>query len=129
MVMVFSATFNNISVRLVEETGVPRENHRPAASHWPTLSHNVVSCAPHHERIVVMGTDCIGSCKSNYHSIMTTTPPFWMYNKRLLLSSNRHWIAVFGQIYNRNLIKSVENLSHKIFRGKWKKFLSSIYAF
>ena len=71
--------------------------------------------------IVVMGTDCIGSCKSNYHLIMTTTPPFWIYNKRLLLSFNRHWIAVFGQIYNRNLIKSVENLSHKIFRGKWKK--------
>jgi hypothetical protein len=47
--MVFKATFNNISVTLwqsvllVEETGVPRENHRPAASHWQTLSHNVVS--------------------------------------------------------------------------------------
>ena len=39
VVMVFNATFNNISliswwsVLLVEETGVPRENHRPAASH------------------------------------------------------------------------------------------------
>jgi hypothetical protein len=38
-VMVFIATFNNISailwqsVLLVEEIGVPRENHRPAASH------------------------------------------------------------------------------------------------
>ena len=36
--MVFNATFNNISViswrsvLLVEETGVPEENHRPAAS-------------------------------------------------------------------------------------------------
>ena len=40
--MVFNATFNNISViswlsvLLVEETGVPRENHRPVASHWQT---------------------------------------------------------------------------------------------
>ena len=39
VVMVFNATFNNISaiswwsVLLVDETGVPRENHRPAASH------------------------------------------------------------------------------------------------
>jgi hypothetical protein len=33
--MVLSATFNNISVLLVEETGVPGENHRPAASHCP----------------------------------------------------------------------------------------------
>jgi hypothetical protein len=38
-VMVFIATFNNISailwwsVLLVEETGVPVENYRPASSH------------------------------------------------------------------------------------------------
>jgi hypothetical protein len=31
--MVFNATFNNISVLLVEETRGPGENHRPAASH------------------------------------------------------------------------------------------------
>ena len=29
-------------VLLVEETGGPGENHRPVASHWQTLSHNVV---------------------------------------------------------------------------------------
>jgi hypothetical protein len=40
-VMVFNATLNNISVLLVGETGVPGDNHRPAASHWQTLSHNV----------------------------------------------------------------------------------------
>jgi hypothetical protein len=34
--MVFNATFNNISVILVKETEVPRENHRPVASHWQT---------------------------------------------------------------------------------------------
>ena len=44
--MVFNVTFNNISatscwsVLLVEETGVSGENHRPAASHSQTLSHN-----------------------------------------------------------------------------------------
>jgi hypothetical protein len=48
--MVFNATFNNISdiscrsALLVEETGLPGENHRPAARHWQTWSHNVVSC-------------------------------------------------------------------------------------
>jgi cyanate permease len=30
------------SVVLVEETGWPGENHRPVASHWQTLSHNIV---------------------------------------------------------------------------------------
>jgi len=54
--MVFNATFNNISViswwsvLLVEETGVPGENHQTVASHWKTLSHNVVSSKPCHER-------------------------------------------------------------------------------
>ena len=48
----FNATFNNISVLslrsilLVEETGVSGENHRTAASHGQTLSHNVVSSTP-----------------------------------------------------------------------------------
>jgi hypothetical protein len=37
------------SVLLVEETGVPGENHRPVASHLQTLSHNVVSNTPRHE--------------------------------------------------------------------------------
>jgi len=50
-VMVFNATFNHISVilwrsvLLAEETGVPREKHRSVASHWQTLSHNVVHLA------------------------------------------------------------------------------------
>ena len=52
-VMEFNATFNNISVislrsvLLVEETW---KNHWPVASHWQTLSHNVVSSTPRHER-------------------------------------------------------------------------------
>ena len=55
MVIVFKATFNNSSiiswwpVLLVDETGVPGENHQPVASHWQTLSHNVVSSTPRHE--------------------------------------------------------------------------------
>ncbi len=54
--VVFNATFNNIlviywrSVLLVEKTAVPRENHRPAAIHWQTLSHKVASSTPRHER-------------------------------------------------------------------------------
>jgi hypothetical protein len=49
--MVLNATFNNISiiswrsVLLVGDTGGPGENHRPVASHWQTLSHNVVHLA------------------------------------------------------------------------------------
>ena len=52
--MVLNATFYNISViswrsvLLLEETGVPGENHRPVASPCQTLSHNVVSSTPRH---------------------------------------------------------------------------------
>jgi hypothetical protein len=54
--MAFYLTFNNISViswrsvLLVEETGIPGENHRPVACHRKTLSHNVVSSTPRHKR-------------------------------------------------------------------------------
>ena len=34
------------SVLYVVETGLPGENHWPVASHWQTLSHNVVSSTP-----------------------------------------------------------------------------------
>jgi hypothetical protein len=76
--MVFNATFNNISViswrsvLFVEETGVPGENHRPVASHWQTLSHDVVHLALigiRTHNISVIGTDRTGSCKSNYYTI------------------------------------------------------------
>ena len=82
--MVFNTTFNNISViswrsvLLVEETGGPGENHWPVASHWQTWSHNVVHLVLIRFELttsVMIGTDCIGSCKSNYHAIMATTAP------------------------------------------------------
>jgi hypothetical protein len=50
--MVFNVTFSNISaiswqsVLLVEETGVPGENHRPVTSHQQPSSHNVLSSIP-----------------------------------------------------------------------------------
>jgi hypothetical protein len=30
----------------MEETGEPGENHWPVASHWQTISHNIVSSTP-----------------------------------------------------------------------------------
>ena len=34
------------SVLLTEETRIPTENHRPVASHWQNLSHNIVLSTP-----------------------------------------------------------------------------------
>ena len=79
-VMVFNATFNNISViswqsaLLVEETRVPGENHRPVASHWQTWSHNFASSTPSPwtgfelTTLVVIGADC--TCSSKYNTFI-----------------------------------------------------------
>jgi hypothetical protein len=92
--MVFNTTFNNFSVilwwsvLLVEETGVPGENHQPVASHWQTLSHNVVSvylawAEFELTTLVVIGSVCISNCKSNYHTITTTTPTSPLPQKKI----------------------------------------------
>ena len=120
--MVLKATFNNISciswrsVLLAEETGVPRENHRHAACHWQTLSHNVVSSTPRHERgsnstSVVIGPDCTGRGKSNYYTITTTTAPYTKYD---ILSCN-HYICCTIKLFllllmpNINCLRQVED--------------------
>jgi len=79
---VFNATFNNISViskrsvLLVEETGVPEK----------TIDLSQVTDKLYHTTLVVIGTDCTGSCKSNYHTITTMTAPIKMYMVKYLLS-------------------------------------------
>jgi len=80
--MVFNATFNNISViswrsvSLVEETGVPGENRRPAASHRQT----VVSWTPRHERdsnSQLMWREApIAHIVVNPTTVTTTTTPY-----------------------------------------------------
>ena len=94
---VFSDTFNNISLIswwsvLVEKTRVPRENYRPAASHWQTLSHNALSSTTSPwagfelTTLMVIGIDCICSCNSNYHTI--TMVWIFRYQKIYILVSD-----------------------------------------
>jgi hypothetical protein len=83
--MVFNASFNNISITtwrsvlFVEETGVTGENHQADAR--PNLYH-IMLCRVHLTwagfeltALVAMGIKYIGSCKSNYHTLTTTTAP------------------------------------------------------
>ena len=96
--------FNNISViswrsvLLVEETGVPRENHRPAASNWQTLSHNVVSSKAHLSGIrtlEVIATDCISSCKSNHYTTTMTPYDFYVTKKYIMYKVQDYESAIY----------------------------------
>ena len=118
-VMVLNATFNYISaiswqsVLLVEETGVPRENHRPAATHWQTLLHNAVSSTSRlrgirTHNVVVICTDWIGSSKPNYHTI--TTIPCYITTIHLRHISVKHIEDCYNcVIYQVLLLKKTAN--------------------
>ena len=83
-----STIFQWQSVLLVEETGVPRENHWSVTSHWQTLSH-IKLCRVHLiwagfelTTLVVIGTDCVASYKSNYHMITATMTPIILASEK-----------------------------------------------
>ena len=93
----FNTTFKNISVisypvLFMEETGVSGETHRPVASHWQTLSHNVIHISLIEIRTtsVVMSTHCIGSCISNSHMITATTVPVDVMIYLTIVLSDNH---------------------------------------
>ena len=88
MVMTFNATFNNISVLMVQETGVSVENHRPVASHWQTLSHNVVSSTPR-----LSGT--------RTHNV--SSDRHWLHNF-LILTYSQYLATILFIIYDIHII-------------------------
>jgi hypothetical protein len=99
-VMVLNATFNNIlaiswrSVLLAEETRVPGKN----PTDLPQVTVKQMLYRVHLAwvgfqltTLVVIGTDCIDSCKSNYHAITTTTAPQAQYDKRAGIAMLYTW--------------------------------------
>ena len=101
--MVFNTTFNYISViswhsvLLVEETGVQSEPPTCPKSltnyHIMLYQVQIAITGLELTTLVVIGSDCISSCKSNYHTIMTTTAPgIWrmsQYSLPVLLISEK----------------------------------------
>ena len=78
----FNATFNNVSViswqsvLLVEETGGPEKTidlPQVASKLYHIMLYTSPSTRFELTASVVISTDCIGSCKFNYHAIMPTT--------------------------------------------------------
>ena len=82
--MLFNAIFNSISiiswwsVLLVQETGVPGEQPQVADKLYHIMLYwvNLVWAWFELSTLVMIGTNCTGSCKSNYHTITSPTAPF-----------------------------------------------------
>ena len=85
--MVFNATFNNMSViswrsaLLVEETGGPGENHRFVSDKL----YHIMLCTSPWPRFELTTSGVIGD-KSNYHTIMATTAPLNYLREWMLVS-------------------------------------------
>ena len=81
------------SVLLVEEIRVPRENHWPVTNHGQTFSVGLVLTTS----VVI----CTGSCKSNYHTIMTMADPKWtfIFFKGLNITSTWQLLSQFDKFW------------------------------
>ena len=115
--MVFNVTFNNISViswrsvLLVEET-------TDLSQVTDKLYHIMLYTSPWSRfkltTSVVIGTDCIGSCKSNYHTITATTDPFFwrrVKNDNLVLSFTYHISLCTSVLFFLTNIRVIYRLS------------------
>jgi len=92
--------FSAGSVLLMEETGVSGENQWPAVSHWQIILYREHLTWAGFELVttlLVIGTDCIGSYKSNYHMIMTTTVPNKLKHASYMTKTSTHRDYVNGE--------------------------------
>ena len=134
--MVFNATFNKISViswRLVLLVGTKPEDPEKTIdlSHITDKLHHIIVYTSLWSRFelttsVVICTDCIGSCISNYHTITATTVP------------SRNWdasykISVDSQLINtsikyRNYIANKKNTFDDVILNELSVRISVILA-
>ena len=85
--MVFNVTFNNISAKMyivaISFIGEgnqstwrkPLNCRKSLTNFYHIMLYQVARVGFELITLVVIGTDCIDSCKSNYHMITTTTAP------------------------------------------------------
>ena len=105
-VMVFNATFNNISAILWQSIfigGGHRSTRRKPPTCCKSLTNFITYCCIEYTSpwvgfqlttFVVIGTDCTGSCKSNYHTLTMMAPVSLMEKKEEKIKRRKtpkHW--------------------------------------
>ena len=109
---VFNATFNNISVisgwsvLLVEKTRLPRKttDRQVTDKLYQIMLYTSPWAVFELTTSVVIGTNCIGSCKSNYHTITAATA-FKRFDRSVhsLTASEQYFIYIHDD--NRFIVK------------------------
>jgi hypothetical protein len=107
--MVFNATFNNISV-ISWQSALLAEETTDLSQVTDKLYHIMLytSLWSRFEiTSVVISTDCIGSCKSNYHAITAMTAPllFWGRWYKLEFKLEAQWAAPVSLTFHSALRK------------------------
>jgi hypothetical protein len=91
------------SVLLVEETGVPGENHRPVGSHWQTLSHNdIVESGVKHHNLNTNPQYCI--C---FHDFRTFFPSKCVNNCTFNVNFQFNCVLLFPGLTFSHMFKKV----------------------
>jgi hypothetical protein len=129
--MVFIATFNNISVISWPVSFIDGglwEKTTDLSQVTDKLYHIMFYTSPWSRfeltTSVVIGTDCIGICKSNYHVITTNDSPFYTFDKRhgKNIIMEEFFIAIFtlNFLEGRYETSRSGSLFQKIW-GSWKE--------
>jgi hypothetical protein len=134
--MLFNTTFNNASAKMMVVSFIGGGNRRKALTCRKSLTNFITECCILYTSpwmgfelttLVVKGTDCTGSCKSNNHTITTPMAPVYMFfgclrsvycvpNVAIVCS----WM-IFSNVYSQT--HSYNKILHKWLQNAWNHLL------
>ena len=81
---------------------------------------------------MVIGTDCIGSCRTNYHTITATTPqysPYAPFNRIEYVEDNNDTLNIWYNLFNEILNKHAPIVTRRVKRNVYNNLNGIIQKF